>query len=178
MVSILFLFPDPFRSIDINHSADPMRFETVDIERMESPRVVASLDQVRAWLRAYNLETAPWFMEALQSGGSRPLAVVARADDGAVIGGLIGETMTPWLKVKIMAVAPEHRRTGVGAGLLAAAEREGVRRGCRYSTVDTLAFQAPGFYERTGYREAGSLPDWDGRGNAKLFFMKVIGGSE
>ena len=38
-----------------------------------------------------------------------------------------------------------------GAKLLAAAEKEGVARGCHLVHLHTMSFQAPSFYEKHGY---------------------------
>jgi len=54
------------------------------------------------------------------------------------------------------------------------AEEEAVRRGCRRAVLYTINFQAPGFYERHGWREFGSIP-CDPPGTSRVFMTKEIG---
>jgi len=85
-----------------------------------------------------------------------PLAIAARDAAGALTGGLVGSTTWAatgegWLYVELLWVAPTHRGCGLGGRLLAAAEAEAARRGCRHAYLSTFAFQARPFYERHGY---------------------------
>ena len=73
-----------------------------------------------------------------------------------------------------MSVEPSWRRRGLGTEMMKIAEKEAVVRRCCYSFVDTMDYQAPGFYERIGYTIAGRIDDWDSHGHAKLFFTKLI----
>ncbi|TQF79739.1 GNAT family N-acetyltransferase [Elioraea sp. Yellowstone] len=90
---------------------------------------------------------------------ARPVWVVARAEDGQVVGGLRGITFWRWLFVAWLWVEEGRRGQGIGAALLRAAEDEARRRDCLGAFVDTYGFQAPGFYARQGYREFGRLDD-------------------
>jgi GNAT superfamily N-acetyltransferase len=89
----------------------------------------------------------------------RPLGVLAR-QDGALVGGLIGETGRGVLQVYLFRVAPQARGRGLGTRLLAAAEAEALARGCRTVLVDTFDFQARPFYERHGYRCYAAIDGW------------------
>ena len=124
----------------------------------------------------FNRDNNATFYEARERPENTPRAmnVVAGDDGGRTVGGLIGETQFHWLKIKYMSVAPAHRRRGVGRQLIAAAEAEAILRGCRYSFVDTMDYQAPIFYQKLGYEIAGRLPNWDSHGHAKLFLMKTL----
>src|SRR5256886_11992358 len=48
--------------------------------------------------------------------------------------------------------------TGLGTEVLRMFEDEGRRRGCRSAVLYTISFQAPGFYERNGWRRFGEIP--------------------
>jgi len=133
-------------------------------------------DLIRSWLGDFNRQANREFMERreLPEHQTRPLGIVAKSDEGQVVGGLLGETQFAWLKIAIMAVAPERRGKGIGKALVAEAEREAIARGCRYAYVDTMEYQAPRFYEAWGYTIVGRLDDWDSHGHAKLFLTKRL----
>ncbi len=134
------------------------------------------LDDVKALLRAYNRSRNPVFFAArdLPENAARPLCVFARGADGACVGGLIGETAFAWLHVEILVVHEDHRGCGIGAELMRLAETEAAGRGCRYAVLDTMSYQAPGFYEKVGYRVAGRFDDWDSHGHTKFYFTKTL----
>jgi GNAT superfamily N-acetyltransferase len=112
-----------------------------------------------------------------------PLAVLlheperggAGGDAAALVGGLIGETVWAWLSIRLLWVDAAHRGAGHGRRLLAAAEAEGRRRGCRQARLSTFSFQAAGFYERCGWRQVLSLDDFP-RGHQRLFYVKRLTG--
>jgi GNAT superfamily N-acetyltransferase len=135
----------------------------------------AGAELVRKWLREFNLAANGPFMVKLGQPefAAQPLVLVAQTET-TIVGGLIAETQLAWLKLSIMAVDPERRSRGIGSALLARAERIGVERGCRYAFVDTMEYQAPDFYGRSGYSIAGQIPDWDSHGHAKFFFTKRL----
>jgi GNAT superfamily N-acetyltransferase len=135
----------------------------------------AGCNLVRQWLRDHNWTANRDFMEELQrtENAAQSLILLAR-DYRGVIGGLFAETRLAWLRVASMAVRPDGRSHGVGTALLAEAERQAIARGCRHSYVDTMEYQAPRFYTNRGYRIAGEIPDWDSRGNRKLFLTKCM----
>jgi GNAT superfamily N-acetyltransferase len=57
--------------------------------------------------------------------------------------------------------------------LMAVAEEEAVRRGCRNAWLDTHEFQAPGFYEKLGYAVFGKLADYP-PGFARIFLTEHL----
>jgi GNAT superfamily N-acetyltransferase len=144
--------------------------------RIESTSILADADRgtVFGWLRDHNLEKNGPFFEAMERGASKPLAVTARDDHGAVLGGLIGETLLNWLRVHVMAVSPGSRNSGIGTRLLAHAEEEARARGCTHAYVDTMSHQSPEFYRKLGYSEVGHISNWDSHGHAKHFFTKRL----
>jgi GNAT superfamily N-acetyltransferase len=103
----------------------------------------------------------------------RWLAIFVRDAAGDVTAGLHGWTWAGTGYVKTLWVREDLRRQGLGARLLEAAEREAARRGCREMQLDTLAYQAPGFYRRLGYEQIGDLPGWPA-GSRRLFFRKAL----
>ncbi len=104
---------------------------------------------VLAGLLAYNRTFAP-------PAEPTPLVLAARGPDGALLGGLVGETLwgatgEGWLQVALLWVDAAARGRGLGRALLHAAEGEALARGCRHVALDTFEFQARPFYERAGY---------------------------
>jgi GNAT superfamily N-acetyltransferase len=89
----------------------------------------------------------------------RRFSIVARNEQNEPIGGLLGTTYYDWLGVDILWLTESVRGQGIGSAVLAAAEDEARKRGCRHVHLDTLEFQARGFYEKHGYTVFGELPD-------------------
>lgn len=149
-----------------------------------TPRIVAEptvarddvLEAIRRELRAFNRAANPAFfsLRDLPENAPRPLHVVAYDADGAVSGGLLGETCLTWFDIDIVAVRECDRRRGLGSRLVRAAEAEAVARGCRWVSVDTMEYQAPAFYEKLGYSVVGRFEDRDGHGHAKYFLTRRI----
>ena len=105
--------------------------------------------------------------------GYRPLAIFLRDTEGAVVGGLSGSTYWTWFSIDLLWIEEGLRGQGHGHRLLEEAEREAVRRGCLHANLDTLSFQAPGFYQRHGYTIFGELPDFP-IGHSRIFMVKRL----
>ena len=93
--------------------------------------------------------------------------------DGALLGGLIGRTGRGWLHVEYIALPMAEQGAGLGRQLMAMAEEEAVHRGCHSAYLNTIAFQAPGFYQKLGYREFARLDDED-PALARIWFRKRL----
>jgi GNAT superfamily N-acetyltransferase len=104
----------------------------------------------------------------------RWLAIFVRDGEGEVVAGLHGWTWGGVLGVRTLWVREDHRRRGIGARVLCAAEREAVRRGCHEAHLDTHSYQAPGFYRRMGYEVIGEVPGWPGD-STRIFLRKTLG---
>lgn len=101
------------------------------------------------------------------------LDVYVRDADGQIVAGLIGYTALGWLSIHVLWVAESLREKGVGSGILQRAEDAAIQRGCRAATLDTLGFQAPGFYEKRGYVCVGVIDDYLG-GRERIFMQKRL----
>jgi GNAT superfamily N-acetyltransferase len=103
----------------------------------------------------------------------RPLAVFVRDPrTRRVVGGLTGRTSLGLLFVDLCYLPAELRGSGIGTEILRQAEDEGRRRGCRSAVVYTISFQAPGFYQRNGWRVFGEVPSADG--TSRVFLTKSL----
>jgi GNAT superfamily N-acetyltransferase len=89
------------------------------------------------------------------------LAVSLR-EGNAIIGGIVGEVWTTVLFIQLFWLEQRLRRRGFGAKLIKAIEDEARRFGATRAYVDTMSFQAPGFYRTCGYEEFGSLEGYPG----------------
>lgn len=104
----------------------------------------------------------------------RPLALLVK--DPAtheVLGGLTGRTSRGVLFVDVFFLPDTLRGSGLGTKLMRMAEEEGLRRGCRTGLLHTNDFQAPGFYEKCGWREFGRIPS-EPAGSSRIFFTKEL----
>jgi GNAT superfamily N-acetyltransferase len=69
------------------------------------------------------------------------------------------------------------RWSGIGTGLLDAAESEAAVRGCHQVALFTHRIQAPGFYERRGYEIVERVDNYPS-GSDALWYRKRLRGSE
>jgi GNAT superfamily N-acetyltransferase len=128
-----------------------------------SPEDVAFIEDE---LVAYNVAKA-------RAYDRRPLHVFLRDAQGHTIGGITGETNWDWLYVDCFWLPDDLRGEGWGARLLKAAEEEARKRGCRHARLFSYSFQAPGFYEKLGYRAFGVLEDYP-PGHAQVWLRKDL----
>ncbi len=81
-------------------------------------------------------------------------------DDGARIGAIAGHTWGGVAEIAQLWVEPAWRGQGLGLALLDAALAEARRRGCKQAFVMSYDFQAPGLYEKRGFKRLIEIPDW------------------
>ncbi len=103
----------------------------------------------------------------------RLMLFTMRDDTDAVIAGLTGWTWGGCASVEFLWVREDWRGKGLGTQLLAAAEAEGIARGCTQIVLDTHDFQAPGFYKKHGYDIYGAVDDYP-RGFTKYHLKKGL----
>ncbi|MFB9950163.1 GNAT family N-acetyltransferase [Rhizobium puerariae] len=105
---------------------------------------------------------------------AQDLWIMARDDDGGLLGGLKGRTFYAWLFIDWLWVSPAARGQDVGVRLVAKAEDAARERRCIGAYVDTFSFQAPDFYRRNGYEEFGRI-DGLPPGHACIWLKKTFG---
>jgi GNAT superfamily N-acetyltransferase len=129
----------------------------------------ASIAVIGDGLNAYNDLT-------LGYGDRRPLAVlVTDPATGAVLGGATGRTSLGVLFIELVYLPVSLRGRDIGTRVIGLAEAEAVRRGCRTGVLYTMTIQAPGFYQRLGWRVFGEIA-CDPPGNHRVFMTKTLGG--
>ncbi|WP_373287024.1 GNAT family N-acetyltransferase [Wenjunlia tyrosinilytica] len=113
-------------------------------------------------------------LHGLPADEEEPLQVYALDDTGEVAGGLTGYTWGHWLHIDLLWVSGAERGTGLGSRLLERAEAAAVERGCVHSRVESWGFQAPGFYEKRGYRVLAAIEDYP-PGETDHLLVKALG---
>jgi len=106
-------------------------------------------------------------------GDYSPVNLFLRDGGDEVVGGLLAFIWGGVMYVRILWISQALRGHGHGRRLLDAAERRAVERGCRHVFLDTFSFQAPGFYEKLGYRTYAKADDWP-VGHAHHFLRKDL----
>jgi GNAT superfamily N-acetyltransferase len=101
------------------------------------------------------------------------LAAFVRDDAGKVVAGIAGYTWGGYCEIRQLWVEESLRRTGIGSGLLLAVEEEARRRKCTHILTSTHSFQAPGFYEKHGFRTLYAVSDQP-RGYQHLILRKDL----
>ena len=104
---------------------------------------------------------------------TQALDILVRDKRGEIIGGLLGRSSLGMFFLDLFYLPQELRGGGLGARIMAQAEDEARRRGCTAAFVYTVTFQAPGFYEKYGYRRFGEIacpPD----GATRIFLTKTL----
>jgi GNAT superfamily N-acetyltransferase len=103
-----------------------------------------------------------------------PLAIFLRHPESeAIVGGLWGTFAAGWLAIELLYVPAEFRMRGTGSSLMKKAEEIARKRACIGIRLDTFTFQAPGFYEKLGYRAFGKLSDHP-KGHAQIFYFREL----
>lgn len=102
----------------------------------------------------------------------QPLAVLVKDPvTGDVLGGAMGRSSLGLLFLDLFHLPKELRGSGIGSSVLQAFEEEGRRRGCVTGVLYTISFQAPGFYERHGWRRFGEIA-CQPPGTSRIFLTK------
>lgn len=141
---------------------------------MNEPEISAGPDPDAATV-AESADAFDAFDEAASGVAFRPEPLRLRARDGScvVIGMPRGRFAWGWLAIAWLFVRERARGKGVGSALLARAARGAALRGCTGCRLDTVRFQAPGFYRRQGDGPFGRL-DGIPAGHARTYFEKRL----
>ena len=136
----------------------------VTVTDAPSPDATAAIER---GLSRYNSEKAGYW------DGRRVAVLVSNPDTREVIGGVLGRTSLGLCFIDLVFLPDEARGQSLGRRMMEEAEEEARRRHCRSVVLYTISFQAPGFYERLGYRRFGTI-DCDPPGTSRIFFVKEL----
>ena len=104
----------------------------------------------------------------------RALAVLAsNPATGETLGGLLGRTSLGLFFIDLIYLPDSLRGSGIGGRMMQQAEAEAIARGCSAAVLYTISFQAPGFYEKLGYRRFGQI-DCQPTGTSRIFMSKQL----
>ena len=123
---------------------------------------------VESGLYAYNDQFAGPMQNSI-------LTIGARDAENTIIGGLIANLQPgwKWMTVHRLWIDEAYRGAGIGRRLLEAAEKEARKSGCLHVAVDTMEFQARGFYEKQGYSVYAVQEDYPA-GHRKFLLRKTF----
>ena len=110
----------------------------------------ADCDTIGYALDAYN-------REFLGETGYSRMGLFVRNDADEIMAGLVASTYAGGLYIADLWVHADLRLRGIGAQLLALAERRAIESGCHSAMLNTFSFQGPEFYPRFGYRVYGAF---------------------
>lgn len=122
---------------------------------------------IKTGLAEYNREQAGYI-------DTRPLSVhLTDAASDEIVGGLAGRTSLGLFFIDLFFLPAALRGHRLGTEIMEAAEAEAKRRGCSTAVLYTIIFQAPGFYERRGYRVLG-LIECAPPGHTRVCMIKTL----
>ena len=99
--------------------------------------------------------------------------ICARDAKGRIAGGLILQSYWKETYVELLWLSDKARGNGVGSELIREAELRARKRGSILIHLNTYSFQAPGFYEKLGYRRLGSMSG-SPKGASRYFYAKRL----
>ena len=103
----------------------------------------------------------------------QPISVCYRDTNNNILAGGSGSTFGNWLMIERLWVDDNLRGQGVGQQVLETMEKEAKRRKCQFAFLDTLEFQAKGFYENNGYQVQAQQNDYPLTGS-RYYLMKIL----
>lgn len=92
-------------------------------------------------------------------------------DGTEMVGGISGHIVGHVCHLKLLWVHADYRHQDIGTELLLRAESRARDKGCKVSFVDTLSYQAPGFYLHHGYKEETRIVEFL-EGHDRVFYKK------
>jgi GNAT superfamily N-acetyltransferase len=91
-----------------------------------------------------------------------------------LLGGLILQSYWRESYVELLWLSARARAAGLGSKLLEEAEKRARKHGSRLIHLNTYSFQAPGFYEKHGYKRFGGMAG-SPKGQSRHFYVKQLG---
>jgi len=103
----------------------------------------------------------------------KEFSVFLKNDLGEIFGGVQAHFDTESVYVEALWVDEKLRKQGYGKKLLDAVEQEALKNGCGFSIVDTIDFQAEGFYLKSEYEPMGEIKKY-WHEHSRIFLRKTL----
>ncbi len=87
------------------------------------------------------------------------ISFMLRNENGEILGGITGIIFWYHLHIDFLWVDESLRGKGYGKELLDHIEKTARENKCRLIQLDTFSIQAPGFYQKYGYRVIGTIEE-------------------
>lgn len=107
------------------------------------------------------------------SNQEEAITLVVRDKVGNIAGGVFGDAFLGHFFVKIFWIETQYRKKGLGTKLMKQLEEEARKSGCVTISLETLDFQAEGFYNKLGYQKFSELEFFPG-GPVKIYMRKTL----
>ena len=124
------------------------------------------IDEVEEWIYNYN-------RHAIGRNDARGLGFVIRDEAGRTIGVAAGYSWASTSELKQMWVDEAYRGRGYARELLNAFVAEAANRGVRRIWVASYDFQAPGMYEKAGFKRVAEFAGWP-EGHSNVVLCKTL----
>ncbi|MFC7371968.1 GNAT family N-acetyltransferase [Fictibacillus iocasae] len=128
------------------------------------------VNEVRKNLIEYNLSNV---LEHTRQAIFEKVSILLKDENDTVLGGIVGQIYYHCLSIDLFWIEEKLRGKGYGKELMMAAEELALKKECKLIKLDTLSFQAPGFYQKLGYIEYGVLDNFP-EGFSHHFFYKRL----
>jgi ribosomal protein S18 acetylase RimI-like enzyme len=140
-----------------------------------------------SFMHPLDFSAAEAFWDGALAAAGRGERIVLGAWDGAALAGTVSlmldcpPNQPHRAEIAKLMTRPTHRRRGVAAALMRAAEAEAIQRARTLLTLDTAAEDgASALYEKLGFTLAGTIPDYalkpHGGLTGTMIYWKRIGG--
>ena len=110
---------------------------------------------------------------AIGCDDGRGLGFVIRDEAGCMIGVAAGYSWAGTSEIKQMWIDEAYRGRGYARELLNAFVEEATRRGVRRIWVASYNFQAPGMYEKAGFKRMAEFAGWP-EGHSNVILCKTL----
>jgi ribosomal protein S18 acetylase RimI-like enzyme len=124
------------------------------------------IDAIEEWIYNYN-------RRAIGRNDAQGLGFVIRDEAGRTIGVASGYSWAGTSELKQMWVDEAYRGRGYARELLNAFVAEAANRGVRRIWVASYDFQAPGMYEKAGFKRVAEFAGWP-EGHSNVVLCKTL----